>query len=46
MNFTFKKMGFTLEGKMRESHYIRPGCYVDGYRWGILAGEWREQRAQ
>lgn len=46
MNFTFKKMGFTLEGKMREGHYISPGCYVDGYRWGILASEWQERRAQ
>ena len=41
MNFTFKKMGFTLEGKMREAHYVNPGDYVDGYRWGILASEWR-----
>jgi RimJ/RimL family protein N-acetyltransferase len=46
MNFTFKKLGFSLEGKMRKGHYLSPGSYVDGYRWGILASEWREPQAR
>lgn len=45
MNFTFKRMGFTMEGKMREAHYLSSNRYVDGYRWGILASEWRDRRA-
>lgn len=46
MNFTLKKMGFALEGKIRESHYLSPDCYVDGYRWGILANEWQNLRTR
>lgn len=44
MNFTFKRMGFTMEGKMREAHYLSSDGFVDGYRWGILASEWRDRR--
>lgn len=44
MNFTFRKLGFVLEGRLRES--MRLGdTIVDGYRWGLLAREWREKRA-
>ncbi len=43
MNFTFKRLGFTLEGKRRQAFYIPPGEYVDQYSWGILADEWRAQ---
>src|SRR6266540_1825623 len=45
MNFTYRKIGFTLEGRMREAQRIRPGEYVDGYRWGLLADEWRARRS-
>ena len=41
MNFTFKRLGFTLEGKLRKNCMVDPGTYVDGYRWGILADEWK-----
>lgn len=41
MNFTFKRLGFTFEGKQRAAWYVSPGTYVDGFRWGILADEWR-----
>lgn len=44
MNFTFKKLGFTLEGRLRES--MRVGdTFGDGYRWGLLAREWRERKS-
>lgn len=46
MNFTFKRLGFTFEGKQREAWYISPGVYTDGYRWGILASEWRAWHQQ
>lgn len=41
MSFTFKRLGFTLEGKLRRACFLSPGVYVDGYRWGILAEEWK-----
>ena len=41
MNFTYKQLGFSLEGKLRQAYLLKPGIYVDGYRWGILAEEWR-----
>ncbi|HUR92460.1 MAG TPA: GNAT family N-acetyltransferase [Gemmatimonadaceae bacterium] len=45
MNFTFRKTGFTLEGRLREA--MRLGdAYVDGYRWGLLVHEWREMKAR
>lgn len=43
MNFTFRRMGFTLEGCMRKSMRMTDGTFVDGYRWGLLADEWRER---
>ena len=41
MNFTFKRLGFSLEGKLRQACLVSPGNYVDGYRWGLLAEEWK-----
>lgn len=41
MNFTFKTLGFAREGVLRKALAITPGEYVDGYRWGVLADEWR-----
>ena len=44
MNFTFKRLGFTFEGKHRGAFYVGPGTYIDGYHWGILADEWQAKR--
>ena len=44
MNFTFKRLGFTCEGKQRAAWYVSPETYVDGFRWSILADEWRTGR--
>ena len=44
MNFTFKRLGFSLEGKQRKAYAMSPGSYTDGYRWGILAEEWQARR--
>ena len=41
INFTLRRFGFTLEGKMRQTSVIGPGEYCDGYRWGLLVDEWR-----
>jgi len=41
MSFSFKRLGFTNEGKLRQAYYLSPGVYVDGYRWGLLDTEWR-----
>lgn len=43
MNFTYRMLGFTREGQLREAFKLDDRC-VDGYRWGILAREWREKR--
>jgi ribosomal-protein-alanine N-acetyltransferase len=40
INFTLKKMGFVIEGKIRKAFLARSGTYIDGYRWGLLAEEW------
>jgi [ribosomal protein S5]-alanine N-acetyltransferase len=44
MNFTYRKIGFTLEGRMRQAFRLSLDEYVDGYRWGLLADEWRARR--
>lgn len=43
MNFTYKRVGFTCEGRLRKAYLLSPGTYVGGYRWGILVEEWRAQ---
>ena len=40
MSFTFKRLGFRLEGKLVKAFAVSSGQYVDGYRWGILREEW------
>lgn len=40
MNFTYKRLGFALEGKLRQAWVLSDGSIVDGYRWGLLAEEW------
>jgi RimJ/RimL family protein N-acetyltransferase len=44
MNLVYKQLGFTLEGTIRRAYQIAPGEYVDGYRWGLLADEWKGSR--
>lgn len=41
MSFSYKRLGFTNEGKLRQAYCISPGVYVDGYHWGLLDTEWR-----
>ena len=41
MNFTYKTLGFALEGKMREAVYDG-NKMIDGWRWGLLATEWKK----
>ena len=43
INFTLRRFGFTLEGKMRQANVMSSGEYADGYRWGLLVDEWREK---
>jgi UDP-4-amino-4,6-dideoxy-N-acetyl-beta-L-altrosamine N-acetyltransferase len=38
-----QKFGFKVEGVFREQHRVN-GNFIDTYRLGILANEWREQR--
>jgi [ribosomal protein S5]-alanine N-acetyltransferase len=40
MIFTYKRLGFTREGVMRKC-FLEGDKYIDGYRWGILADEWK-----
>jgi ribosomal-protein-alanine N-acetyltransferase len=44
INFTLRRFGFTLEGKMKQANVMGPGEYADGYRWGLLVDEWRAKR--
>ncbi len=39
MNFTYKKLGFTREGRLRSALQLSPGEFVDGYLWGLLASD-------
>lgn len=40
MNLIYKKLGFTLEGTLRLAFPLGEQ-FVDGYRWGLLATEWK-----
>jgi RimJ/RimL family protein N-acetyltransferase len=44
MNFTFKKLGFTLEGRQREAVCLVPGKYEDYLKWALLRSEWEHAR--
>lgn len=41
MNLIYNKLGFTRESTLRAAYLMNPGEYVDGYRWGLLASEWK-----
>lgn len=41
MNFIYGLLGFRREGTQLKAWQTTPGVYVDGYRWGVLADEWR-----
>jgi RimJ/RimL family protein N-acetyltransferase len=41
INFTFKRLGFKLEGVLRQCRRIDDGTYVDEFLWGALAPEWK-----
>ena len=43
MNFTFNRLGWRREGTLREA-FLFDGTYIDGYRWAILADEWRKSK--
>ena len=45
MNFTFKRLGFSIEDKQkREAPETSAGTHTDGFKWGILADDWRARR--
>jgi ribosomal-protein-alanine N-acetyltransferase len=41
MNRGCELLGFSREGILRQQYQLRGEEYVDGYRWGLLAHEWR-----
>ena len=41
MNFTLKRLGLSIEAKLREAYYIKKNEYADGLRWGLLKKEWK-----
>ena len=41
MLFTFKQLGFTLEGQLRKACLLGDGTHVDLLLWGLLAEEWK-----
>jgi len=44
-NGIFKKLGFSLEGTLRQSQYVGSNQYSDAHSWGLLAGEWKVAHA-
>ena len=44
MNFTYKRLGFTCEGRSRQAFVVGPGVYVDAYHWGMLAEDWQTRQ--
>lgn len=44
MNFTFKQLGFRIEGRLVQAFFLEPDSYVDGVRWGLLRDEWKANR--
>jgi len=41
INFTLRRFGFAVEGRMREAFILSEGRYVDAFRWGLLSAEWK-----
>ncbi len=44
MNFTYKQLGFTMEGRLRSAFFLEPDSYTDGFRWALLKDEWKATR--
>jgi ribosomal-protein-alanine N-acetyltransferase len=44
MNFTFKQLGFSVEGRLRQAFRLEPDTYADGFRWALLRDEWKATR--
>lgn len=42
MNFTYKQLGWTLEGKLRKAYLQEAEHYVNSCIWGLLAEEWKK----
>ena len=42
INFTLKKLGFKLEGKLRKNRVFTKNKYDDEYKWGVLLDEWKK----
>ena len=42
MNFTLKKLGFKLEGKLVQNRLLENGKYCDEFKWGLLKNEWKK----
>ena len=45
MNFTFNRLGWRREGTLREA-FLFEGKFIDGYRWAILADDWRQGKTE
>ena len=43
MNFTLKKLGFELEGKLIQNRLLKNGKYCDEFKWGLLKNEWKKK---
>ena len=43
MNFTLKKLGFEIEGKLIQNRLLKNGKYCDELKWGLLKNEWKKK---
>ncbi len=43
MNFTLKKLGFTLEGKFLQNRLLENGEYCDEFKWGLFKNVWQQR---
>ena len=43
MNFTLKKLGFEIEGKLIQNRLLKNGKYCDELKWGLLKNEWKKR---
>ena len=43
-NFMLRRAGFQCEGKSRQA-YLMDGNFADGFDFGVLASDWRQQRS-
>ena len=42
INFTLKRLGFTLEGKLKKNRKLDNCKYCDEYKWGLLSEDWKK----